>query len=93
MGDAERGEWISSYLVNRSGRVLIVHAYEVAGEQWKQGYQIFLQGEGENNFKSLFESERVYYKRKNALEAGKLDAETRNFRFEEEASNLEVVLS
>lgn len=91
MVDTEKEKWTSCYVVERDGRTLVVHAYEVAGEQWSQGYRIFLKGNGENNVKLLYESERVYYKRQRALEAGKLFAENHTFRFDQERSDLEKV--
>ncbi|MEK6894434.1 MAG: hypothetical protein AABX10_03140 [Nanoarchaeota archaeon] len=87
MGDAEKEKWVGCYIVERGEKILIVHAYEFAGEQWNQGFQIFLMG-GENNVKLLYKSERVYYKRERALEAGKLFAENHTFRFDEENSDL-----
>ena len=91
--EKERSKWTGYYQVNKGDKKLIVHAYEIAGEQWKQGYKVFLKGDGENNFKLLYESERNYHKREKALEAGKLFAEEDKFRFEEKSNIEEIVLS
>ena len=77
-------DWIGYYKVEREARTLIVHAYEVAGEQWKHHYQIFLKGEGENNLRKLYVSDNSFYRREVALEEGRKFAESYKFEVKEE---------
>ena len=76
--------WIGYYSVERECKTLIVHTYEVAGEQWKHYYQIFLKEDGGNNLRKLHSSTESFYKREIALEEGRKFAEGYKFEVKEE---------
>lgn len=79
----ETGDWIGFYQVEREGRTLIVHSYEIIDKPGSHGYEVF-QWLRNGSFELLHESEPRYVNRKNALLEGKDFAEEYRF-IEEEA--------
>lgn len=85
----DRPKWTKPYQIERGDSTFVVHSYEIAGEQWKHGYSVF-EHRG-TSFTRLLDSDALYVRRDDALNAGKLYVETLKIETKPEHAKLEKI--